>query len=247
MVYNKPILIFNIVANFASIVGVFYLLFTDEINTKIALVIFCAFLLSVLALILVGIHKFIKKENEENYKKISAFTSYETTDGIHGTYEIYKIIQSKRLFLSEVDHNFKWSGSKEPKISSNLQEIKHKPQIIPDDYDKVVLHLKQPLHFNETGTIHFKAETDDFDSKAKPFLDHKVNCEMNLVQFRVTLKNKDDSYSKPAKFMKKPITSNVSTDYTLCESIEFDSKSKSYQYNLTNPEIGYFYRLEWEK
>lgn len=238
--------VFNIVAGCASIMGVFYLFFTDKEVGVIALFAFCVFLLFAIGTLCIGVVKLIKKEHPDDYNKITVFTSYETTDGIHGVYEVFKVIQSKRLILQQVEHNFKWTGSKRPNISSELQEIKQLIESDANNYDKAILLLKKPLGFNETGTIHFKALTDDFDGKAQPHLDFKVCNAINVIHFRVTLKHKDD-YSKPAKLLKKPIESSVPTEYEQYGSICFDKLSKSYQYYLTNPEIGYYYRLEWEK
>lgn len=239
--------IFNMVAGSASIFGFVYLFFSDDKTGVLALLFFSVFLLGLLVAVWVGIIGMIKKENSNDYKKITSFTSFETNDGIHGVYEVFKVIQSKRVFLQQIDHNFKWSGSKMPVISSELQEIKHLTVSDTNQYDKAVLLLKRPLKFNETATVHFKAVTDDFDNKAQPYLDYKVNSDINVIHFRVTLKNKDENYSKPAKLLKKPIESVIPAEYEQYGSVPFDQQSKSYQHCMTDPEIGFYYRLEWEK
>ena len=71
--------------------------------------------------------------------------------------------------------------------------------------------------------------TDDFDHKAQPYLDYKVNNEINVIYFRVTLKNKSDDYTKPAKLLKKLIESGIPVDYQQFGSVSFDMLSKSYQ------------------
>ena len=238
---------FNLAAGIASIISVFYLLFKDKTNGIIAVIAFVLFLISIIVLLWVTINKLIKTDYPQDYKKIIVFVSYETEDGVKGKFEVFKVIQAKKLVLDRVEHCYKWSGSKEPTISSDLQEIREKIPSSSDDYDKAILVLKKPLAYNETGTIHFKADTDDVDRKALPYLDHKVDTEMNAISFRVTLKYKDNNYAKPAKLLKKPIKSNSPVGYKEIRSVAFDKESKSYQYNLLNPEIGYFYRLEWEK
>ena len=238
--------LFNIIAGLASIIGVFYLFFTDKENGVIALCAFCVFLFFLLVAIWLGIYKLIRKEHPIDYKKITVFTSYETNDGIHGIYEVFKVIQSKRLILHQIEHNFKWTGSKMPEVSSELQEIKEVKESTANEYDKAILLLKRPLGYNETGTIHFKALTDDFDDKAQPHLDFKVDNVVNVIHFRVTLKHKEN-FSQPAKLLKKPIESKIPAEYEQYGSVSFDKQSKSYQYYLTDPEIGYYYRLEWEK
>lgn len=238
---------FNIVAGSASILSVIFLLLTDHISGLIALCAFCLFLVCLLALVVIIVFRLVSQENPEEYKKIAAFTSYEAVDDAHGIFEVFKVIQSKRLILQQVEHNFKWTGTQRPIISSELQEINRLIWSDNKDYDKVLLRLKRPLGFNESCTIHFKALTDDFDRMAQPHLDFKVNSAMNVIHFRVTLKNKNGDFCKPAKILKKPIESNVPLGYKQYGSIPFDKQSKSYQYCLTDPEIGYFYRLEWEK
>ena len=160
--------VFNVVAGCASIMGVFYLFFSDKVNGIIALCAFSLFLLLLLVATWVGVIKLIKKEHPSEYKKITVFTSFETTDGIHGIYEVFKVIQSKRLILQQVEHNFKWTGSKMPEVSSELQEIKQIIKTTANEYDKAILLLKKPLGYNETGTIHFKALTDDLMVKLCP-------------------------------------------------------------------------------
>ena len=227
--------------------SVIFLLLTDQINSMIALCAFCTFLICLLALLTTTVFRFVSQENPEEYKKIAAFTSYEAVDDTHGIFEVFKVIQSKRLILQHVEHNFKWTGTQRPVISSELQEIERLIISEKKDYDKALLRLKKPLAFNESCTIHFKALTDDIDGMAQPHLDFKVSSAMNVIHFRVTLKNKGGDYSKPAKILKKPIESNVPLGYEQYGSIPFDIQSKSYQYCLPEPEIGYFYRLEWEK
>lgn len=238
---------FNIVAGLASILGVLFLFLTDRQIGVVALCSFCFFLLCALITTWIGIFRFVRKEHPEEYRKISAFTSFETSDGIHGVYEVFKVIQSKRFILQQIDHNFKWSGTKIPEISSELQTIKQFQQSDLNNYDKATLLLNKPLGYNETATIHFKALTDDFDGKSLPYLDYKVSEKMDVIHFRITLKNKDDHFSKSARLLKKPVKSEVPTDYIQYGSVPFDCQSKSYQYYLTDPEIGYYYRLEWEK
>lgn len=238
---------FTIVAGIASIISLFCLFFDDKTNGIIALCAFILFLISIIVLLFVAINKLIKTDYPQDYKKIIVFASYETQDGIRGVFEVFKVIQSKRIALQQIEHNFKWTGSKSPSISSDLQDIKTVIKSNSDDYDKAVLALRKPLSYNDSGTIHFKAATDDVDGTAQPHLDHKVETEMNVIHFRVTLKYKDNNYSMPAKLLKKPIANNSPVNYKQFASVSFDKETKSYQYSILNPEVGFFYRIEWEK
>ena len=81
----------------------------------------------------------------------------------------------------------------------------------------------------------------------QPHLDVKVEEPISVVDFRVILAYKDSNFSERAQFMRKPINSGIPTDYQILETVSFNTYSKSYEYVLTNPEVGYFYRLEWIK
>lgn len=87
---------------------------------------------------------------------------------------------------------------------------------------------------------------DDVDNTAQPHLDVKIEEPISVVVYRVILAYKDINFSEKALFMRKPINSGIPTDYQILETVTFNSYSKSYEYVLTNPEVGY-YRLEWVK
>ena len=192
-----------------------------------------------------AIYSFVKRSNENNHLKVSVFTKFEALDKTHSIFETYRVIQSKRLVLSEIDQNFKWSGSQLPKVSSRFQKVK---DVITNehDYDKAILTFEKPLLYNETGVVHFRAETDDYDGKAKPYLDYKVESYINIIHYRVILKYKDD-FQQPAKVLKRPIDCKTPTEYEEIGSITFDERAKCYEYYLINPAPGYFYRIQWEK
>lgn len=114
-------------------------------------------------------------------------------------------------------------------------------------YDHVVLKFKKALSYNESAVVHFHANMDDVDNTAQPYLDVKIEEPISVVNFRVILAYKDATFSERAQFMRKPINSGVPADYQILETVSFNSYSKSYEYVLTNPEVGYFYRLQWVK
>lgn len=233
-------------SSLASIIGLIILGFKETTNAIIALCFMCGGLLILLGCLIWGIFTFIRRNNENDHLKVSVFTKFETLDQTHSIFETYRVIQSKRLVLTKIEQNFKWSGTNLPKISSKLQDV-HDVVINNHDYDKAILFFRRPLLYNETGVVHFKAETDDFDNKAKPYLDYRVDTFVNIIHYRVILKNKDDVFDKPAKVLRKAINSRTSNDYEEIGSITFDQKAKCYEYYLTNPEPGYFYRIQWEK
>lgn len=239
--------ILTIISSIASILGLIIIGCSDTVGIIIALSFFCLSLSSILIAIIIVLFSFVKKSHKFPYEKVSAFTKYETEDGINILHETYSVIQSKRIILTEYKQGFKWSGSKPPEIESHLQKVE---RIISNDgysYDYVLFKLNKPLIFNETGVIHFQAKMSDVDGAAKPYLDFKVEKPTNIIHYRVILKQKPNGYNQPAKFLRKKIDTEISSNYKVTDSVPFDEKSKSYEYYLIHPEVGYYYRMEWEK
>ncbi|NDV57882.1 hypothetical protein [Bacteroides sp. 519] len=237
----------NCIAGIASVAGILLFIFSDKTNAIIALTALFVFLAIILAIILIAIVQFLKKEHNSDCIKSCVFTTFETLDSTRCVFETYRVIQNKRLILNNVDQNFKWSGSKMPIISSECQSVK---SIISNDsnhYDKAILQFKRPLLYNEIGLTHFKAELDDHDNKAKPHLDFRVDSVIPVVHYRVILRHKPETFNKSAKFLRKPIDSKTPLEYIEIGSIPFDAITKSYTYNLIDPEPGYYYRILWEK
>ena len=237
-----------ILSGIASIAGFFVALSSDKNKVIIVLIAIVVFLVALLLSVWYAIHKIVHKEFDREYLKLSFFTKYEHIDQTHIVYDGYRLIQSKRAFLSNIKWAFKWTGSKPPIISSTLQNCDGTLiENTSNDYDHVVLKFKKALSYNESAVVHFHASMDDVDYTAQPHLDVKVEEPISVVDFRVILAYKDANFSEKARFMRKPINSGIPTDYQILETVTFNSYSKSYEYVLTNPEVGYFYRLEWVK
>lgn len=239
--------ILTIAGGIASIVGVVIALFADQNKAIIALLSVIVALIIIVGYAVCSLNKFIQTEHPSEYLKLSLFTTFEQTDNTHSKYDGYRLIQSKRPVLTQVAWGFKWTGKTLPKISSTLQECNGKINQKTNSYDEVVLQLKKPLKFNETTVLHFHSEMDDVDHSAQPHLDVKVDAPISVVYFRVILCNKDTDFAEHANFKRMPIDSKIPTAYETIETIVFDKVTRSYQYVLTNPEVGYFYRLEWVK
>lgn len=237
-----------ILSGISAIVGLVVILCTDKNKVIIALIAIIIFLIALLLSVWYTISKIVHKEYDKDYLKLSFFTKYEYLDKTHIAYDGYRLIQSKRAFLSNIKWAFKWTGSKPPRISSSLQNCNG--QIInssSNDYDHVVLKFKKALFYNESAVVHFHADMDDVDGTAQPHLDVRVEEPISVVDLRVILAYKDANFAEQARFMRKPVSSRVPTDYQILETVNFNTHSKSYEYVLTNPEVGYFYRLEWVK
>lgn len=150
--------------------------------------------------------------------------------------------------MPDIKWSFKWTGSRPPIISSSLQNCNGQIIASPsNDYDHAILKFKKALYYNESAVVHFHADMDDVDGTAQPHLDVRVDEPISVVEFRVILAYKAPDFAEQARFMRKPINSRVPTDYQILETVNFNTHSKSYEYVLTNPVVGYFYRLEWIK
>jgi len=231
----------------ATITSFICLFIKDKIAAVIALSVFCLLLLAIAVFILIFVWQHLKRTHHE-YITHAAYVKYETEiDGKNINFETYRQIQCKQLIMHELKYAFKWSGTKIPIITSKLQKTDGK--IFSTDaysYDHVNLNLKQALVYNEDATIHFHATMDDVDNASMPFVEFKVETPTQIVHFRVILKHKADNYSEAAVLKRRKInTQTGSANYEVLQTVPF--VQKVYEHHLLEPEVGYFYRIEWDK
>ena len=239
---------FAFAASACSIVGLVIVVLCDKDATIIALVTLCLCLILVLIGIILAINKMIDHNYGKEYKGISSFYVYQTDDGEKSTFETYRLIQCKRMFLSQIEYRFKWSGSIMPKIWSNSQIVEN---IVHHDdaqqWDSAILKFKKPLTYNESTVVHIKTENDDHDGTAKPYIYCKLESPIDIMQFRVLLAYKPDSYDQKAVFERKLISQEVDSDFEYLESVDFNCLYKQYYHVVVDPAPGYIYRLRWVK
>lgn len=235
---------FYFIASLASIFGVVYFFITDQTSVLFALSFFCLMLLSFTIALILALFK-ILEINHTDHKDKSTYVKYETFDGNKIVYECYKVIQCKKPMLTDFEYNFKWSGTHLPVVTSKTQEV---TSILdfkdPTKYDKALLKFKTPLYYNQNSVIHFKADLDDTDHKSSPHLEIRVTDEVELINFRVVLRHKTEDFKDAAKLQRRKLDSIAST-YEELLHIPFDFQTKSFEYQLINPEVNYFYRIIW--
>jgi hypothetical protein len=215
----------------------------------VALIVFCLILLSIALYIFIFVWTHLKRTSY-GYVGYATFVKYETeTDGKNIFFEVYRQIQSKQLVMTNLDYAFKWTGNKLPIITSKLQNTDGKIyQGDKESYDHVKLRFKKALIYNETGTIHFCAQLDDFDNTSKPYVEFKVEVPIEIIHFRIILKNKPLNYTETAFIKRRWIYNQIGNiNYETLQSISFNADCKCYEYHLINPDVGYFYRIEWIK
>lgn len=240
---------FAFFASLASIIGLILLFISEKKAVYIALGFFCLMLLVFTTFLINILFKLIKKSsNGLDHANRSTFVKYETSNGKNIIYETYKLLQVKSVVLTEMDYSFKWSGTELPKVSSDLQEvISILDSKDPNTFDKAILKFKKPIHYNQNCVLHFKAELNDVDGKSSPHVETRVIDEIDIIHYRIILKNKPDDYDDNAILERCKINSSIHGNYEKIKEIAFDNKSKSYEYHLLNPDIQYFYRIRWVK
>ena len=239
---------FAFAASVCSILGLVIVVLSNQEATIIALIALCLFLLIILVGIILAIEKMIHQNYGKDYKGISSFYVYQTDDGIKSTFETFRLIQCKRMFLSQIVYKFKWSGTIMPRIFSNSQMIEN---IVHHDdaqqWDSAVLKFKKPLTYNESTVLHVKTENDDHDGTAKPYIYCKLESPIDIMQFRVLLAYKPAGYCEKAIFERKLISQEIDAEFEYLDSIEFNSLYKQYYHVVVDPAPGYIYRLRWKK
>lgn len=239
---------FTFIASFCSIVSLVMMFMGDKNSVIIALITLVLGLMVIIVRILIGINQIVQVDSTEDYKRISSLYVYESANGINSTFEVFRTIQCKRMFLSSIPYNFKWTGSTTPKISSITQEISPLTQSnSKNEWDTLQIKFHSPLRYNQCAVVNIKTENDDSDGTAKPWISSRLDSPIEMMSYRVLLSYKPDGYNTPAHFERKEIDTQIDGDYEHIDSVPFNSNHKSYIYTFANPEAGYIYRLRWEK
>ena len=242
-VFSKQFYFFT---SFASIIGLCTLFISDKHSVIIALCFFCLMLLAFTLSLLYTVFK-ITNQNETEFDSKSTFVKYETLDGKSITFEIYKLIQAKKTILSDYTFNFKWSGSILPKITSDLQDVVNVLDLQDASlYDKAILKFRKPIYYNQNEVIHFKAILNDIDKMSQTYVSNRITQEVDIIHYRIILKYKPENYDVNAIVEKRKINA-IDSKYEKVEELSFDYATKSYEYHLLKPDLGFIYRISWTR
>lgn len=237
---------FYFFASLASVIGLILMFINDKHSVVIALAFFCL-MLSIFTISLLYTLFKITGLNSNDFESKSTFVKYETLDSKNITFEIYKLIQSKKPILSDYSFNFKWSGSIIPTITSDLQEVINVMDLQdPTQYDKAILKFKKPVYYNDNQVIHFKASLNDVDRKSETFVSNRITQEVDIIHYRIILKYKAENYDTNAILEKRKINS-INSNFEKVAEIGFDNVTKSYEYHLLKPDLNFIYRIVWER
>lgn len=207
----------------------------------IALVAVILFLLVVLVKFFSVINKIAALKAPEGSLRFATYIRYSTQDGRFIKYEVHKHMQCKTLILGSHIHKFHWTGSKPPLVKSDLQDVVNQ-RSIAGNYDEVELSFKKPLTYNDWCVVHIQMELDDTDNKSSKHCELSVKEPVQLVSFRIDLRHLNNNHD--AKITEKR-SSDLFSNERCIANVCFDRDSKSYEYIIHNPQMGYTYKIDW--
>lgn len=168
-------------------------------------------------------------------------------------FDVYKGIQCRIPLLTSIETRFKWTGDKvdpnKVKVTSVTHDV-NKIKVDDEDYDSVKLVFKRPLYYKQAFICHYKiSNLSDSRLTVEPYLSQMVKSTetISLVSFDVILKDVDSGYHKVASIQRKKESAPYGSRYQEIGTVPFDKESKSYHYDIFDPEPGYDYRLYWGK
>lgn len=236
-------------ATFLTIIGVSFTAWaSDPVKAWISLSIFILFL-SFLAWRLYRVSKhFMLKHYAEGYVPLSSSAKMTTSDGKTYIYEIYRHIQVKQPVMRAFTHKYTWTGTKDPKATSDLQKISPAKSIEGDTRKVITLTFPQPRIYNDVEILHLRMECDDTDQVAQPCISLNVQYPIRLISFDVELLSAPKGYfGENAKVCRKALEKGAAATIEDIAIVNFDSITKSFSYQLPNPEPGYEYFISWSK
>ncbi|MDP2805003.1 MAG: hypothetical protein Q8O24_03590 [Gallionellaceae bacterium] len=232
-----------------SVTGVSLATFaSDPLKANIALGAFLLFLIFLGWRAQRTFDQVLGKTYPRGYETLSTFVRYSTSDGNNIQYETFRHIQNKVLVRDHMEHQFLWTGSKPPKITSCLQTIGDSQPVVGTAKSKVRVNFKKPILFNEVEVVHLRMEIDDSDHTSETYVGLLVREPTKAITFKVELLHVKQKYNGAyAKVLRNDIDKNNGNPPLEIDSVKFDIVSKSFEYILANPTPGYRYSLEWER
>lgn len=149
--------------------------------------------------------------------------------------------------MSFFRHGFKWTGSRPPRITSNLQRIGMRSDGGVHDYDSVDLVFQRPLRYGDATVVHHAMEIDDSDGASAPHVEFRVNEPVQLIEWRVELRHVPRTCRKEARVTRRLIGSPFNARPEHVARVPFDPTTRGYEFHITRPEPGWFYCLEWDR
>lgn len=227
-----------------SIAGFFYVFLAARDQAIIALLVFIVFLLLIFVRIFYVSRSFLAQRTEDGYDRLATMAKFHCSDGKMVLYDLHKFIQCKQIMMAKHEHEFRWTGSSDPKISSDTMNYEG-PQPGEKGFTRAIFRFKKPLLYNDVFVVHIRMEIDDTDKKSKPYLQHWVHDPVQMITFRVELPYKTGRV-QDARLLFREI-GKEHEEYKFIRGVPFDKKTSSYEYAVYNPQVNHCYMIEWVK
>lgn len=184
----------------------------------------------------------------KGYKSIATFVRYSTTDGKTIIHETFRQIQIKHSYLTEIEHKYKWTGSKEPVISSHLQTLGPVSMDVATGSSVRKVKFERARFCNDTEVVHLRSTLDDADEKSETFVSLRLSMPITIVQFRVELLHcSKPQHANMVAVVERKSCTVIRDDYERVATVPFDLTSRSFEYLLKHPEANFDYRLRWDR
>lgn len=241
---NKFFSIISAIGNIASIFGFLFVFTQDKHSQIIALSVFCLILLLALIAFIWFLNNYFSSKYDESLVSKTAFFTYRTLDAKTIYYEAWRNLQCKRIMTNKFEWDFKWTGNQMPKIESYTHKVINPKDMDPNEYDKAVITFDTPICYNEVVSANIHTTINDQEKASEPMLETRIKHPMEFVKFQAILLYKEKAVPDAIIYKRKTNGVGKKIHHANCK---FDYETKSYDYILTNPEVGYSYSLVWER
>ncbi|WP_434663558.1 hypothetical protein P5W99_24625 [Paraburkholderia sp. A3BS-1L] len=241
----------QLIGNMASLAGIAGISLSSLLDQKwmewVALTAFLCTMGYAAWLIRKAFDRLSKQHYPHGYLPLSALVRFSTPDGGRVTYEIFRHIQVKTAYQKTFIHRFFWSGSKDPVIKSELQSVSAIRSLPGETTKEVTLTFPRVRMFNDVEVLHMRMEIDDSDQKSSPFLSMKVEQPLRLLNFRVELLHATKTQNGKAATITRRSLLKPTASVEDLGTVNFDAVTRSYSYQLCDPDPGWEYTIEWVK
>ena len=190
---------------------------------------------------------FLSQHYPDGYLPLSTTAKYTTSDGKNIVYELLRHIQIKRPVMTCFDHRFAWSGTKDPVIKSDLQIPSEVKTMDGETRKHVRMAFRQSRTYNDVEIVHILMEIDDSDGASQPFIGQRVESPVRLITFDVELLHVTSKYFGEVARLSRRLLDKPTAVEEYITTVKFNPMTKSFSYQLPNPEPGFQYLISWNK
>lgn len=186
--------------------------------------------------------KSMKERCKNGFSRMATTCVFRTEDGVNAEFELRRFIQCKKAFMSSIKHDFKWEGDGSPDISSNGVRLNACVNADSNDFDYVVVPIGKNLYYNECAVVPISFKSSYADVKTEYFF--KAVEYVGTIDFKIMLGHKHEA--PEAVLYRKKFGSVLDNPYKQIGKVNFNKTFRMYEISFT-PEVGYIYKIEWEK